>query len=703
MKTTNDLLCAAHKERDLAFSVPLEIEAAASPEEGQKPKPRRFTMNAYNGGAMQLKGFFAPVVIDLAGIQGTDRSRPALLNHDFKEIVGHIDKIDVTGSTIKASGLISGGGKAAQNVLAAADSGFPWQASVGARALSVEYVREGVTATANGKTFTGPINIARKSVLGEISFVPLGADDTTSARIAARAAEGIPMDFQEWLKAKGFVLADLDDAQRASLQAMFDSENSEAEKTKESDASDDSKNIKAEADDGQADPTAELRASAAAESRRIAAIAKACGGKFPDIEAKAIEEGWDVTKAELEVLRAERPKAPAIHAKDNTLTGDVLEAAAVLAGGLSEVGIAAVGGIRSRKIEEIYGEKTLEAADKRFRHGIGLQEMILEAAWANGYTGRNFRQDPVGAMRAAFTIQASGFSTVSLPGIFSNTANKFLLAGYMNVERVWSTIAATRPVNDFKTVTSYRLTADAEFEEVGPDGELKHGTLGEESFTNRAKTYGKMFGINRQDIINDDLGALTSVPRKIGRGSALKLNKVFWTEFMNNSTFFASGNKNYISGATSALSIDGLTLGEQKFMDQTDPQGNPLGATPAILLVPTALNVTAANLMNSTEIRNTTSSTKYGTNNPHAGKFRTATSAYLSNTGITGNSTTAWYLLSDPNDIPVIEVAFLNGRQQPTVESADADFNVLGIQMRGYFDFGVSKQDYRGGVKSAGA
>ena len=32
-------------------------------------------------------------------------------------------------------------------------------------------------------------------------------------------------------------------------------------------------------------------------------------------------------------------------------------------------------------------EQTLELASRRFRGGIGLQELLLEAAWANGYTG----------------------------------------------------------------------------------------------------------------------------------------------------------------------------------------------------------------------------------------------------------------------------------------------------------------------------
>jgi hypothetical protein len=106
--------------------------------------------------------------------------------------------------------------------------------------------------------------------------------------------------------------------------------------------------------------------------------------------------------------------------------------------------------------------------------------------------------------------------------------------------------------------------------------------------------------------------------------------------------------------------------------------------------------------MNSTEIRNTNEDIKYPTSNPHAGKFTVQRSSYLSNAAIAGNSVLAWYLLADPNDLAVIETVFLNGIEMPTVESADADFDTLGIQMRGYFDFGVTKQEFRGGVKILG-
>ena len=52
-----------------------------------------------------------------------------------------------------------------------------------------------------------------------------------------------------------------------------------------------------------------------------------------------------------------------------------------------------------------------------------------------------------------------------------------------------------------------------------------------------------MLSIDRRDIINDDLGAITTVPRKLGRGSGLKINDVFWTTFLNNAAFFTAGQQ----------------------------------------------------------------------------------------------------------------------------------------------------------------
>ena len=88
--------------------------------------------------------------------------------------------------------------------------------------------------------------------------------------------------------------------------------------------------------------------------------------------------------------------------------------------------------------------------------------------------------------------------------------------------------------------------------------------------------------------------------------------------------------------------------------------------------------------------------------NPHVGKYKVVSSVYLGNTSFDGASSKAWYLQADPNRLPAIEVAFLNGVDRPTVEKTDADFNTLGVQFRGYIDFGVREQDYRGALKMKG-
>ncbi len=246
-------------------------------------------------------------------------------------------------------------------------------------------------------------------------------------------------------------------------------------------------------------------------------------GRFPEIEAQAIGDGWDATRCELEVLRSGRPKpplpssGPAIHMADHTVTSAVLQAACFLTSRLEDV-------------EKACEAPALETASRRFRGGIGLQELLLEAAWANGYTGRNFR-DSRSVLRFAFgggggfgsgargaegaSIEA-GLSAIDVGGILSNVANKFLLEGFFSVERTWRNICAVRNVNDFKAVTSYRLIGKDQYEQVAPGGELKHGSLGEEMYSNKADTYGLLLSIDRRDIINDDLGAITTVPRKLG-------------------------------------------------------------------------------------------------------------------------------------------------------------------------------------------
>ncbi len=669
--------------RELTLSADINIEAAEAVTggEGMPARPRKFHMDAYTGGPLTLAGWRFPVVVDLDGLSIRGGAK-VYLDHNRTARVGHLEAVNVLGGRLRVTGVVSSTSAAAREVVADAENGYPWQASIGASVQEVEFVPEGRTLNVNGREVSGPINVARRSQLSEVSFVGNGADDQTSASIAAGTGAAREKEHMDVVTNETTEVVTEQNSVEGHEQTATGEGKGQVAAPVQTLEQQTAGTVEA------ADPVKEIRARALLETNRISAIRRICNGRFAEIEAKAIEEGWDETKTELEVLRASRPKAPAAHVPDNPMSGRLLEAACMISA-------------RFEGVEKEFDEKTLDAADKRFRGGLGLQELLLEAAWANGYTGRTFR-DSRAVLRHAFADIQAGFSTVDIGGILSNVANKFLLDGFFSVERVWRNICALRSVRDFKTVTSYRLVGKDQYEIVAPGGELKHGTLGEESYANRADTYGLMLSVDRRDIINDDLGAITTVPRKLGRGSGLKINDVFWSVFLANSSFFSAGNANYVSGADTVLGIDGLTKGEVTFMDQVDADNKPIGIMPSILLVPTALSAMAMVLHKSLEIRDTTSSTKYPVANPHAGKFRTEVSRYLSNSRYTGASSKAWYLLADPGDLPVIEVAFLNGQESPTIETAEADFNVLGVQMRGYHDFGVALQDPRGGVKAKG-
>jgi len=375
--------------------------------------------------------------------------------------------------------------------------------------------------------------------------------------------------------------------------------------------------------------------------------------------------------------RDERAAAPAVHivtAPEHT--NEIIEASFAMQGGLPNV-------------EDHYDDKVLEAAHKA-RRELSLGEVLLRAAEENNYDGP--RRITSATLRP---ILAAAWASHDISGILSATVNKFLLAGFDGVEQAWRQISATRAVNDFKTITSYRLNGGFKFDKIPNGGELKNAAASEEERTISADTYGIMTSVTRTDLINDDLGALTAVPQRIGRGGALKLNDVFWASFLDDASFFTTGRKNLMTSGTTpaagALSLASLKNVVKTFRKLKDPDGNPLAVEPRILMVPVDLEVDALEIMGSSLIQSGNTSGQ-PERNVLAGRYQVVASTYLTNV-------TDYYLLASPADLPVMEVAFLNGVQSPIVETADADFNVLGIQMRGYFDFGVSKAEYLAGVK----
>lgn len=405
------------------------------------------------------------------------------------------------------------------------------------------------------------------------------------------------------------------------------------------------------------------------------------------IEGNAIEAEWDtnetvetlLNRMELHNLRNSRPQAPVISGRQRISASatDVLSAAALMLYGHHSVA------------EESFNEQTLQAAaDLRVNCALNLCSAALTLNMADVPNNQNDM------------IRAS-FSSGSLPLALSNSATKMLEKAYKAAPQTWRAVGAIRPTKNFHPHSAIRgVLKDGIYKPIGDGGEIKHANLAEEGMTYQSDTRGLMFSVTRKTIINDDLNLIFDLQYTLGINAARTVNKIFWETLRNLQTFFSVAKKNYAEGATTALGIDSLSMAIKLLREQVDGDNNPVGTAPKVLVVPPYLEPTARAILASIEVNQT------GDNAPTANPWKNlnlelVVEPYLG--AAVGGSDNGWYLFGQKSITPAMLVSFLNGKDSPTVETTDVDFNKLGQQFRAYLDFGVDTGDCRGAIKMKGA
>jgi hypothetical protein len=345
-----------------------------------------------------------------------------------------------------------------------------------------------------------------------------------------------------------------------------------------------------------------------------------------------------------------------------------------------------------------YGEACVESA--RRRPIRGLHALIQEVLVCNDVHARAGGSNIFNAVLENPQVMAASFSTVNLPGILGNVANKVLLQAFTTVDSTYDMIAEQADFSNFQLHTMFRLDHLGEFAPVTPAGELKHGSLGQTSFVNQLSTQGQILTLSRQSIINDDLNAFVSLPAQLGRKARIALERALYGVVCEAvDTFYTVGQGNRFT--SSSLGITQLAQAEAALVGMSDSYGDPIYAVPKYLLVPPTLKFLADSIYSSAEMRDPAATQDRPTQNPYRGRFVVLSSPYLQSPAISGSSPSTWYLLADPLMLPAFQVAYLEGQRVPVIESADALFNTLGLQMRAYWDFGVAQLDYRGAIKSS--
>jgi HK97 family phage prohead protease len=318
---------------------------------------------------------------------------------------------------------------------------------------------------------------------------------------------------------------------------------------------------------------------------------------------------------------------------------------------------------------------------------VGMCRALLEA-----------RGERVRHLSDSQVIERSLHTTGDFPQLLTAAGNRYLMETFALAESAIKRVARMRTAPDFRTLRAIKLEGAPLLTKVEEGGEVQRGTMTEGAESYGLATFAKIFGISRQAIINDDLGAFADPLRLMARGAAETEAQELANLLLANSgngVTMADGQPLYhsthgnLAASGAALSVTSLSAARAAMRDQKDlDKVSPLNVVPRTILVGSALETLAETLVA------TLSPVAPGDVNPFAGKLEVAVDPRL-----TGN---AWRLFADPAMWPVIEYAYLDGGVGPQLSSREG-WDVLGMEFKVVLDFGCGIVDHRGTFRNPGA
>lgn len=321
-------------------------------------------------------------------------------------------------------------------------------------------------------------------------------------------------------------------------------------------------------------------------------------------------------------------------------------------------------------------------------NGMTLREYARMALTEKGIGVSSY--NPMQMVGLALTHSTSDFGNILL-----DVANKSLLQGWEEADETFEQWTKKGQLSDFKTAHRVGMGGFPSLRKVREGAEYKYITTGDKGETIALATYGEIFSVTRQAIINDDLNSLTDVPMKMGRAAKGTIGDLVYAILTTNpklsdgKALFHADHKNLGSGAISVASIDDA----RKMMRLQKEGERTLNIRPAFMLVPVGLETLANQTIKSASVKG--ADINSGINNPIQNFAEVISEPRLDNA-----DPKAWYLAAAKGS-DTIEVAYLNGIDTPYIDQQEG-FNTDGIATKVRIDAGVAPLDYRGLTKSTG-
>lgn len=344
-----------------------------------------------------------------------------------------------------------------------------------------------------------------------------------------------------------------------------------------------------------------------------------------------------------------------------------------------------LGDLMAEGIAARFGQKASQGAQEFV--GWPLYRFAEEMLRASGARLTGFGRDRI--------VEQALHTTSDFPNLLGNVANRMLRAGYEASIGGAQSLARESSAADFRAKTLVQFGEAPELLKVLESGEFKRGTVAEAAESYRIDTYGRVFGVTRQALVNDDLDAFARMVQEFGR-AARRFERQFIVDLIaanpnmadGNAVFSAAHGNQAASGG--ALGVDTLGAARKAMRLQRGVDGTSLiEMTPTHLLVPAALETAAEQILASI------AATTVDDANPFANRLQLVVDPRLD-----AASATAWYVVDA--DAEGIEYSYLEGSKGVQTFVREG-FDVDGIEIKARLDFGAGWIDWRSWYRNAGA
>ncbi|MBU9710145.1 hypothetical protein KSP24_25055, partial [Paenibacillus sp. AK121] len=340
-------------------------------------------------------------------------------------------------------------------------------------------------------------------------------------------------------------------------------------------------------------------------------------------------------------------------------------------------------------------QNALDGNAREFR-GMTLMEMARFSLERRGTNTRGMSKMELAGAALSLRADVGLHSTSDFPSILANVANKTLRQGYDSTPRTFTAWARQVSIPDFKTVQRTQLGGAPDLLKVPESGEFTYGTIGEGKETYALATYGRIIGITRQTIINDDLNAFARIPAAFGASAADLESDLVYSILTGNPTMgdavalFHATHGNL--GTAAAISETSLTEAYELYAKQKGLEGRLIAIQPRYIVVPPGTRAVEARK----NVTQTTPAQVSGVN-AFANRLEIIEEARL----LPAAGAKPWFLAADPSRIDTVEFGYLEGNNGVYTETRNG-FEVDGIEIKARHDFAYKAIDWRGLFQNVG-